>query len=332
MSTNRIYNWKRQPDDSRDLKSTRHLSVAKLDLPANFELPAKIPVYDQMALGSCTSQSGCACYRFESFQVLNNFDFEPSRLFLYWYTRFIEGTTNEDSGAYIRDAFKAMNKYGLCEEKYFPYDISKFKNKPSADANASGLKNVVVKYTAVDQDLTTMKQTLVSGAAISIGFDVFASFEQGNWDSTTGIMPIPKKNEQILGGHAVTITGFDDSKQCFLIQNSWGTDWGLSGKFWMPYAYALDPNHADDFWCIDEIKIADNPPPPDPSVDVLKIAKTLFATGGDLWTVNKSTLLALGKLLSLPVDPSLSFKKNYNIVAPVLGLAPRKLFWSFLES
>ena len=65
MSANRIYNWKKGPEDERDIPSTRHLRVEKVTLPAEFELDRKIPIYDQLALGSCTSNSGCACYRYE---------------------------------------------------------------------------------------------------------------------------------------------------------------------------------------------------------------------------------------------------------------------------
>ena len=327
MSIRRIYNWQRQPDDDRDFKSTRHLRAAGVTLPSEYELPIKVPVYDQYDLGSCTSNAGSLCYRYEWAQLFNNFEYEPSRLYLYYNTRVIEGTPSEDSGAYIRDVFKALKNNGLAEEKYFPYIVSTFANKPSAAAYQNGQKYQTARYTAVDQSLDIIKQTVFSGAAVEFGFDVYASFESGNWDSTTGIMPIPKKGESLLGGHAVAIIGWSDAKQCFLIQNSWGESWGLNGRFWMPYSYALDSKHADDFWCIDEIKVVgDVPPAPDPVVPatVLTIAKQLFTTGKDLYAVNKPTLLALGVLLNLPVDPNLNFKKNYNIIAPVLGLATRK--------
>jgi len=35
--------------------------------------------------------------------------------------------------------------------------------------------------------------------------------------------------------HAVTLVGWDDSKNAWLIKNSWGTDWGEGGYMWIAY-------------------------------------------------------------------------------------------------
>jgi C1A family cysteine protease len=319
LSTTRVLNWKRQPSDGRDLKSVRHLS-APVTLPPNFELDKQIPVYDQFNIGSCTANSACACFRFETAQVQGDFSFDPSRLFQYYNSRLLQGWENEDSGAYIRDAFKAMNKYGLALEKTWPYVTGEFATKPSDAAYTEALNNVTVKYASVNQNETEIKQTLLSGAAISFGFNVYDSFF-GSWENTTGVMPIPKKTEGLQGGHAVTIIGYDDSKKCFLIQNSWGTDWGLNGKFWMPYSFLLNPNESDDFWCIQEVKVGGSVVPPTPStVDWETAAKVLFKTARELWAVKKPTIVRLGQALNLPVDSSKNFAFNYNLVKTKLNL------------
>lgn len=319
MPNPRIYNWKPSPADERDLPSTRHLYLPPTSLPSEFELEKKIPIYDQEDLGSCTANSGCVCYRLESAQLLGDFRFEPSRLFLYYNTRLLEGTPEEDSGAYIRDVFKALNKYGLAHETFFPYNTRDFAKKPTADALINGLKNVVVKYTAVQQNQTVIKQTLLSGAAISFGFNVYTSFEHGNWHTTSGMMPIPKNTELLLGGHAVTIIGWSDSKQAFLIQNSWGTEWGLEGKFWMPYSFLLS-KQCDDFWCIDEIKILEDVPQPVPVNKFLEVAKVMFKTHKELHALKETSLVRLGEQIGADVNISYSFAKNCDNVSKLLGL------------
>ena len=61
---------------------------------------------------------------------------------------------------------------------------------------------------------------------------------------------MPATGEKVVGGHAVCCVGYDDSKQLFIVRNSWGTGWGLKGYFMMPYTYLSSSNLADDFWTI----------------------------------------------------------------------------------
>ena len=43
-------------------------------------------------------------------------DFTPSRLFIYYNERLVEGSVNQDAGAMIRDGIKTMSKVGVCPE------------------------------------------------------------------------------------------------------------------------------------------------------------------------------------------------------------------------
>jgi C1A family cysteine protease len=45
--------------------------------------------------------------------------------------------------------------------------------------------------------------------------------------------PVPQTDEQ-GGGHLVYIIGYDDSQQCWIVKNSWGTDWGETASY-TPY-------------------------------------------------------------------------------------------------
>ena len=44
-------------------------------------------------------------------------------------------------------------------------------------------------------------------------------------------------------GHCMTIVGYDDKEQVFIIANSWGTEWGDNGYFYLDYAFVNN-----DFW------------------------------------------------------------------------------------
>lgn len=315
---NRNLNWKRQPEDNRDFILKKSLKIESIILPALFELPLQIPIYDQGQLGSCTANSGCACFRFESAQVLGNFGFDPSRLFLYYNTREIMGTVGEDSGAYIRDTFKALNKKGVSWESSFPYIENKFTQTPTNEAYNEGSKNIAIRYASIPQNETSIKQTLFAGGAISFGFDVFNSF-MGEWEHNGGLMPIPGTNESLLGGHAVTIIGWDDTSfgsPYFLIQNSWGTTWGNMGKFWMPASYLLG-SHCSDFWVIEEISTPKDEPTGDNS---LSYTKEVFQTSTELKRLKKSSIVRLGNLLGLAVNSKMTFSKIYSTIKDLLGL------------
>src|SRR6185436_17527294 len=40
-----------------------------------------------------------------------------------------------------------------------------------------------------------------------------------------------------LGGHSMVAVGYDDAKQAFRIQNSWGRKWGDGGYAWFSYEF-----------------------------------------------------------------------------------------------
>lgn len=182
-----------------------------------------------------------------------------SRLFEYYATRKIEKTVNEDSGASIRDAIKAGALYGIADEAVYPYDISKFTQNPPATVWTAAATHKVTSYHSVsDGDLQTMKSVLASGFLVGFGFNVYDFFMSAEMAST-GLLPVPGPNEQLQGGHAVCLVGYDDnkvmpdgSKGAFLVRNSWGTGWGWqgSGYFWQSYAYVGDPSLASDFWVV----------------------------------------------------------------------------------
>jgi C1A family cysteine protease len=90
-------------------------------------------------------------------------------------------------------------------------------------------------------------EVLASGLPIVVGFTVYQSFESDQV-TETGIVPVPGHHEQVVGGHAVLVVGYDDSQSRFIVRNSWGDQWGLHGYFLMPYAYLTNRRLASDFW------------------------------------------------------------------------------------
>jgi C1A family cysteine protease len=171
-----------------------------------------------------------------------------SRLFIYYNERSLEGTVKQDSGAQLRDGIKTLATNGVCPETDWPYIISKFKSKPNTKSYQDGLQHKITSYSRLTTS-TDMKTCLASGFPFVFGFTVYQSFESTQV-ANTGIVPMPSKNEQVLGGHAVMACGFDDSKNWMIVRNSWGSSWGAAGYFFLPYSYISNTNLATDFWTI----------------------------------------------------------------------------------
>jgi hypothetical protein len=172
--------------------------------------------------------------------------FPLSRLFEYYNSRALEGTVKQDAGATIRDAMKALAANGYCPETDWPYVVSKFATKPPKTAYTDALKHRPIQYQAVVQSLGQIEACLASGLPIVFGFDVYTSFES-DAVAKTGIVPMPKKGEALLGGHCVVLCGYSHTAQTFLVRNSWGASWGQKGYCVFPYAYLLG-SMASDFW------------------------------------------------------------------------------------
>ena len=244
------YGWVADTPDQRD-----HLYAAPLvhlkKLPPKVDLRPQCPkvIYDQGQLGSCTGNAIACAIQFDRLQQKRKPDFIPSRLFIYYNERDMEGTVASDSGAQIRDGIKSVAKLGDCPETEWPYDIAKFATKPSARCYREAMQYKAVLYQRVPQTLNQMKGCLASGYPFVFGFSVYASFE-GPQVAKTGAVPMPASSEKQLGGHAVIAVGYDDKQQRFIVRNSWGRRWGMAGYFTIPYAYLIDDNLAADFWTI----------------------------------------------------------------------------------
>lgn len=249
------YGWQPDLPDQRDFAYMAPKPFLK-QLPTKVDL-RKQPtpaVYDQGQLGSCTANAIAGAFEFELLKQGSTYDFMPSRLFIYYNERVIEHSVRTDRGAQIRDGIKSVHKQGVCPETQWPYIENKFASKPPTPCYKSALQHQVLTYERMPRNLNQMKACLSSGYPFVIGFTVYESFES-EAVAQTGKMPMPKKNESVVGGHAVLVMGYDDKSSRFIVRNSWNTDWGQQGYFTMPYAYLMDENLSDDFWTLRIIEL-----------------------------------------------------------------------------
>jgi len=251
MRSNGWYGWRPDTPDFRDRRyGLKHLEAP---LPSSIDLrPQCPPVYDQGALGSCTGNAIAAAVEFDAIKQGRSAA-TPSRLFVYYNERVMEGTVDSDAGAEIRDGIKSVNALGAPPEAEWPYDPSKFAVKPPDAVYADARMQRALTYERLDStQLLVLKNALAAGLPFVFGFSVYESFE-GDQVASTGDVDLPAAGEAMVGGHAVLAVGYDDARARFLVRNSWGADWGQAGYFTMPYGYLINPGLADDFWVIQTV-------------------------------------------------------------------------------
>lgn len=243
------YGWVPDLPDHRDhvYAAPRPVLAA---LPAKVDLRKKCPpVLDQGQLGSCTANAISNAFRFCLARQDAKNVFQPSRLFIYFNERVMEGTVAEDCGAQIRDGIKSVVDLGVVSEKDWPYAVSKFATKPPSKLYKKALSYQALSYQRITPTLDQIKGCLASGFPFVFGFTVYEGFE-AEAVARTGALKMPKPDEKCVGGHAVLAVGYDDKTKTVLVENSWSDKWGKKGFFTMPYAYITDTNLADDFWTI----------------------------------------------------------------------------------
>jgi C1A family cysteine protease len=247
---NAKYHWAKDPFDIRD----KPYQLAKITLPNKVDLRQYASaIEDQGNLGSCTGNAIAGAI--EIIDRKNNKQLEISRLFIYYQERLLEGSVYYDSGAYIRDGIKACYTYGAPLESIWPYNLSKWATRPTTTAYSDALNRKVTGY-AKCANFAAVKNALAAGTPVIVGFLVYSSFET-NAVASTGMMPYPNTiTEQLLGGHAVCIVGYDDALNGgrFICRNSWGTGWGDRGYFYMPYQVIQNTSMSSDFWTISGVR------------------------------------------------------------------------------
>lgn len=251
----RKFGWKPDRKDFRDYYYTTTKKVRNLPQFVDLRLFCP-PIVDQGELGSCTANALTGAFDYLQLQGLRKTEVYPeeygkkfsasSRLFIYYNEREMEGTVNSDDGAEIRDGIKVLNEFGCAPEKIWPYKISKFTSKPLPTIYSEAAKHKTVTYYRINS-LNEMKACIAEGFPFVFGFFVFESFDSIGSD---GIMLMPKKGEPVLGGHAVLAVGYDSKKKHFIVRNSYSSQWGDKGHFYIPFRFMQNTEYVDDLWTI----------------------------------------------------------------------------------
>jgi hypothetical protein len=213
-------------------------------LPAAVDHSAGMPpVGNQGSQGSCTAWA--VAYYSKTYQEYAEHGWDPSDPSHQFSPTFVYNQINGgyDGGSYIEDAFQLLCDMGCGSYQQFPYDQGDCVKWPSEAAYDTGIsyrcQNWYSIYSADDAGIEAIKQVIFEGNAVVIGLEVFPNFDNINAYDT--VYCAADLSGSSRGGHAQCFVGYDDNKAtndgpgAFRVINSWGTNWGNKGYYWMSY-------------------------------------------------------------------------------------------------
>jgi len=172
----------------------------------------------------------------------------PSRIFS---PTFIYNQINggKDDGSNFVKAVQLMQVQGAATLATAPYLPRNFTAQPSERAKAEA-KAYRVHGLRLMRDRQSIRRSIQRRDVVVFGAHVNPLFLSGRFDIYTRALFLRDQTQrqpnQIHGKHAMVIVGYDDQKQAFLIQNSWGTQWGQRGYGWVAYELFDDIRIAED--------------------------------------------------------------------------------------
>jgi hypothetical protein len=218
----------RDKADKRDFLMKAYLPAVKLPVKTDYS-KKMTRVRDQGNEGTCVGFSSIAGMREYQEKIDYKKAVELSPRFLYNECKKADKTKNE--GTTIRTAMKVLKHLGVCREFYWPYKPRQ-KDKAKTGARTDAKKNRIFSYARI-MGLVELKTSLFVKGPCVIGVQVF----RGMMETNSGMVPMPKKNDKIYGGHAICPVGYDDNKEVVKFKNSWSDKWGDRGYGYLPYKY-----------------------------------------------------------------------------------------------
>lgn len=232
---------KKDPEDLRDIPMG--LVLPLIPVPKGIDYTAQMtPVRDQGDEGTCVAfASVVGVKEYEDSKEYRKL-VQLSPRFVYDLCKKIDGSPDEE-GTYPRVAMKVLAKFGVCRESLWPYRPHQ-QDKPKNTANKTAKRYRILAYARL-HSLQEMQRSLVVNGPFLAGVKVFNSWFNKT-AQRTGLIPMPKPNEEEVGGHAVCIVGYDDKRGIFKFKNSWSPKWADKGYGYLKYGYIK--KYCTDAW------------------------------------------------------------------------------------
>jgi hypothetical protein len=187
------------------------------------------PIKNQAPAPTCEAYALCASIEtLMQYQTGELFNPDLSETHLYFYA----GGTYEAGYVNIVDAANYLIEYGVPDEGCYP-DPKRPYDYPFESIEGWQNRTVKIKdWGWVNHDIESIKKALIEYGPLAICayfWTDFYYYKGGVYQHRWG---------ELAGGHVMTMVGYDDNEQCWIVKNQAGTNWGIDG--WLKMSYNAD--------------------------------------------------------------------------------------------
>jgi len=208
-------------------------NLEDLEIPDTFDAREQWPLCT--SIGTIRNQEGCgSCYAFGATESLADRFCISQKVNVTLSPQFIVDCDKTDAGCgggYLDNAWRFMMKNGVLTEECLPYSgeghVCQFPGGSCQDGTTPTYYHAATGY-RVGPNVSVIQAEIMQNGPVESSFFVYADFmtySGGVYQKTPGA--------QFLGLHAVRTLGWgvDNGTPYWLVANSWGPTWGLSGFF-----------------------------------------------------------------------------------------------------
>jgi Papain family cysteine protease len=241
-----LFGWAEDEEDLESVEDDINLGVefGSGDLPTSVDLtPYFPPIGNQGSYGTCVAWA--VGYNMKTFLEAYDGDYSPnsssqqfSPKYLFW--SIPDAQKGEDcNGTSFEPALDVILESGIATLSDAPYDgLGDCSYGQESGWSSSAANHKISNYREISVDIETIKSYLADNRAVAFGAKLGDEFME--WDDD-GI--IDYDTYGYVGQHAyhaMSLSGYDDSKNAFRVVNSWSNAWGDDGYIWVDYDFFVE--------------------------------------------------------------------------------------------